>query len=189
MDALGDVEGLRHEVLEFLGRFFRFRGDRGEDHGAGDRLGGEKLAGRDRGRLGRRQAAAAEERRQPGASGRAAQAGCIGRGFGRAALLLAGLRDPPLGGFEGRADRRQRASRRRPAGRTSTPTKRPRAWAGSAPESAPRRGRASFRQAGPRSRPDANPAAPAPWPARPARPPSKWSSSVKSPVERRSCPY
>src|ERR1700761_959735 len=56
-----DFETLRYIAVELLRRLFRLRGDRGEDDGAADGLGGEMFAGRYGGRVRRGKTAAAEE--------------------------------------------------------------------------------------------------------------------------------
>src|ERR1019366_6970777 len=70
--------------------------DRREDDRARDGFGGEEFSGRNRRRFGRRQAAAAKEGGQAGASGGRAEGGL----HGAAAEFVGGLRDPLFGGVE-----------------------------------------------------------------------------------------
>ena len=116
-DFDGHFETLRQEVVEFLGRFLRFRCDGGEDDGAAHRFGREILAGRNGGRMRRGEAAAAEECSQAGAARGRSQIGRLGRSMRRAAVLFVRLRDPFFGGFQRGLDLAAEGWRQRTAAR------------------------------------------------------------------------
>jgi len=162
----GDVQRWATKFWNFTGAFSGSVATAGRDHGAGDALAVRNSPG-ERGGLGRRQAAAAEESREAGASGRSAQARHVGRRLWPRGAVAAGLRN-----------HRSVASRAaRKGGAGFSPAAPPAHIQAHQNASAP--GRACARKAHrigvelfstswPRSRPDATSGAPAPWPGSPA---------------------
>ncbi|SPF34063.1 conserved hypothetical protein [Candidatus Sulfopaludibacter sp. SbA4] len=100
LDAPGDVHALRDETPELLGGFPGLATHGGEVHRARNGFGGEVIAGRYNRGLGRRQAAAAEESSQAGATRGGAELRMLRGRMSCTAVLFGGLRDPSFGGFE-----------------------------------------------------------------------------------------